>query len=85
MMQRPGLGVGLALQLAEDDVLVLEEIADQLVAVLLVQRDGVAGLGPQYTGRERGGEADDVRLVGGGEVDETGEVRGEGVEGGDVV
>lgn len=84
-MQQATLVMRLPLQLAEDRLLVLEEVADEFIRELLVHRHRIPGLGAEHTRREGGGELDDVSFVSGGEVDEAGEVRGDGVEGGDVI
>jgi hypothetical protein len=47
--------VSLAFELAEDGVLVVEEVAEEFVRVFLVHGDGVAGFGSEDAGRERGG------------------------------
>lgn len=51
----------------------------------LVHGEGGFGAGAEDAGGEGLGEGGDVGFVGGGEVDEAGEVGCYGVEGGDVV
>lgn len=77
--------MSLAFQLPENRVLVVEEIAEELVGEFLVHGDGVTGFGAENAGGKGGGETCNVVLWGGGEVDEAGEVRGEGVKGGNIV
>lgn len=76
---------GLALEFAEDGFFVVEQVADEAVGVALVQGEGVFGAGAQDAGGEGLREVGDEGLVRGGQVDQAREVRGDGVEGGDVV
>lgn len=75
----------MAFEFAEDGFFVVEEIADQTVGMAVVEGEGVFRAGAEDTGGEGVREVGDVVVCGGGEVDETGEVGGYGVEGGDVV
>ena len=75
---------GSALQLAKDGFLVVEEIAHQAIGVALMHGEGVFDAGTQDAGREGLREGGDEGFVRGGKFDEAGEVRRDGVEGGDV-
>ncbi len=72
------------LKLAEDGILVGQEISHQTIAITFVQRESALRPGPQDARREGRGERRHVRIVSRGEIDEAGEVGGDGVERGDV-
>lgn len=78
-------GRRLALELAEDGLLVREEVADQAVAVALVHRERALHAGAQDARRQRLRQRRDVRLVGRRQVDQAREMGHERVERGDVV
>jgi hypothetical protein len=73
-----------ALELAEDALLVAEQVAEQSVAVAFLRREAALSLGAEDARCEVGGQSGDVALIGGGEFDQSCEVRAEGVKRGDV-
>jgi hypothetical protein len=74
----------LSLELAKDGFFVGKQIADKLVSVLLLhcQRGFLAGA--KHARSNAGSEGGDILLIGGGELNEAGEVVHAGVEGSDI-
>jgi len=68
-----------AFEFAEDGFFVVEEIADQAVAVTFVHRQAAFDARAEDAGGEVVGEGGDVCFVGGGELDEAGKVSGDGI------
>lgn len=77
-------GAAGSLELSEDGLLVSEEVAYQSVAVSLLRRQAALRLRSEDAPGEVVGERRDVALVRRRQLDETREVGGDGVEGGNV-
>lgn len=63
----------------------VKQIANKPVSMPVLKRESVLCSRAQDTGRKGVREIGDVVIVRGSEVDQAGEVGGDGVEGGDVV
>ena len=77
-------GAACPLEFPKDSLPMSEKITHEPVAILLLAGKTTLGLRAQNTRRESGGERRGVRLIRCGELEETGEVRGDGVQRRDV-
>jgi hypothetical protein len=74
----------LAFELAEDGILVSEQVADQSVAVSFVHRQAALEARAENTGGEGLGQRGDVLFVGGGQVNQACEMSHNGIKRSDI-
>lgn len=74
----------LALQLAEDGILMCEQITDQAIAVALIHGETALNARSENTGRQDLSQQSDVLFVGRGQVNQACEVGHDGIKRGDV-